>query len=307
MTLNPSPSGATALPAFDAREVSYASSAETRAGRAIVRGLENVTGRKQLVEALQNYRTGMATGKSFWEALWGTFGFALDLPGGGLDCIPREGPVVCVANHPYGILDGLALGVILQKTRPDFKILANDWLVAAPEIAHHVLPIERAPTREAMRTNLETRRQALAHLRQGGCIAVFPAGTVSMAEKILRPASAFDASWKTFAATMIVASGAKVTPILFEGQNSRLFQIASHLNPALRLGLFIHEFKKRVGDKVRVWIGDPAPQELIDENRNDPKRLMELLRSHTYSLSPDLITRLTTGKAWGDPAPKPRS
>ena len=289
---------------LDAREISYASSAETRAGRALVRGLENVTGRKKLLAAVQNYRAGMVEGKSFWEALWDTFGFQLDIQGAGLDAIPREGPLVCVANHPYGILDGLAFGVILQKARPDFKILANDWLVAAPEIAHHVLPIERAPTREAMKTNLETRRRALAHLREGGCIAVFPAGTVAAAEKMLKPA--FDASWKTFAATMIVGSKAKVTPILFEGQNSRLFQIASHLNPALRLGLFIHEFKKRVGDKVRVWIGEPAPQELIDANKNDPKRLMEVLRSHTYSLSPDLITRLTTGKPWGDGPPTSR-
>ena len=289
---------------LDPRELSYASSAETRAGRAIVRGLENVTGRKELLHAVQSYRSAMQGGKSFWEALWDTFGFELDVQGGGFDAIPREGPVVCVANHPYGILDGLALGVILQKTRPDFKVLANDWLVAAPEIAHHVLPIERAPTREAMKINLETRRKALAHLREGGCVAVFPAGTVAAAPKLLKPA--FDASWKTFSATMILHSKAKVTPILFEGQNSRLFQVASLLNPALRLGLFIHEFKKRVGDKVRAWIGDPVPQELIEANRNDPKRLMALLRSHTYSLSPDLITRLTVGKPWGDDAPKPR-
>ncbi|MEL6316755.1 MAG: lysophospholipid acyltransferase family protein [Pseudomonadota bacterium] len=281
---------------LNSRDLSYAQSAKTRLGRAIVRGIENMTGRPKLVRAVLDYQRDLEAGNSFWEVMWERFQLKLDLPGGGLANIPKEGPLVCVANHPYGILDGLAFGTILQKTRPDFKILANQWLVKAPEIDHQILPIDRSETREALRTNLATRRTALEHLRAGGCIAVFPGGTIAAGRKFYKPA--FDPDWKTFTATMIRASKAPVLPMLFEGQNSRMFQIASSLNSTLRLALLISEFEKRVGDSVRVIIGEQIGRETL-ETYSDPRELMNFLRSRTYSLSPQLIGKLTEGRPWG--------
>lgn len=260
-----------------------------------------MTGRKTLLPRLADYREEMAGGKTYWRALWDKMDLTLDLPGGGLDRIPADGPVICVANHPYGILDGLSLGRMLDERRPDFKILANDWIAPDPQIADQILPIDRRPTREAMLINSATRRTALAHLKAGGCIAVFPAGSTSAPSRFYK--RAFDSNWKTFTATMILASNAQVSPILFDGQNSRLFNLAAHINPTIRLALFIREFKRRVGHEVRAWIGDPVPQGLIDAYKNDPKQLMAVLRAHTYSLSPELIGALTHGKPWGDGAP----
>lgn len=279
------------------RPLSYVSSARTRAGRVIVRALEDATGRKRLLPQLIDYRAEMAAGKSYWRALWDRMDLRLELPGGGLDSIPADGPLIVVANHPWGILDGLTLGRILDERRPDFKFIANDWLAPDPSIANQILPIDRSATREGLMVNLETRRAAIRHLREGGCVAVFPAGQTASPRRVF--ARAFDANWKQFTATLILASKAQVTPILLEGQNSRLFYIADHLNPTIRLGLLIREFKRRMGDSVRAWIGDPAPQELIDAHKRDPKRLMAVLRSHTYALSPELIDRLTTGKPYG--------
>ncbi|MEO1293230.1 MAG: lysophospholipid acyltransferase family protein [Pseudomonadota bacterium] len=282
---------------IDLEALSYARCGDNKAERAFIRGIENISGRKKMIRKLNGYEQELASGKTFWEALWDRFGLSLDLRGEGFDGIPKEGPLVCVANHPFGILDGFALSLILAKVRPDFKILSNQWLVPVPEIMHHILPIDREPTREAMQTNLQTRRSALKTLREGGCVSVFPAGTVSASRRVYQPA--FDAHWKTFTASLIQMTGARVTPIFFDGQNSRLFQIACHLSETLRLALFVNEFERRLGKPVSVTVGNPIePDELMPFQRR-PQEMMEYLRSRTYSLSPDFVNTLTAGKPWG--------
>ena len=160
----------------------------------------------------------------------------------------------------------------------------------------HILPIDFAETREALKLNLETRKTALRYLREGGCMGVFPGGTVSTGEKFYK--RAFDPEWKTFTAKLIQQSGANVVPMFFDGQNSRLFQVASHLSDTLRLALLISEFDNRVGEPVRVVIGAPLPQETIDGFKGDARGLMRFLREHTYSLSPKPIRNLGVGKTW---------
>lgn len=287
---------------LDSRELTYATSAKSRAGRAVVRTIENLTGRRRLLRALQDYQSELGGARTFWEVMWDRFDLKLELPGAGLANIPSEGPVVCVANHPYGIVDGLALGMVLSKARGrDFKMLANQWLVPAPEIMGNILPVERDETREAMRVNLATRRAALAELKGGGCIGVFPAGTIAAGRKIYKR-RAFDPSWKTFTASMIGLGRATVVPMFFEGQNSRAFQIASHINPTLRLSLLINEFRNRVGDTIRLVIGEPIPFEELKPQLAEPGALMAHLRRRTYTLSESFFDELTAGKPWEGPA-----
>src|ERR1700739_809157 len=41
-----------------------------------------------------------------------------------LASVPREGPVVAVANHPFGLMEGAILASLLGSIRRDVKILA---------------------------------------------------------------------------------------------------------------------------------------------------------------------------------------
>lgn len=277
-------------------EITYATSARTRAGRAVIKSIENITGRPRLIKMALDYQREMDAGATFWEVMYRRYSLTLDLPGAGLANIPKEGPLVCVANHPFGILDGLTFGHIMAETRGDFKILANSVFVKAPEVEPHILPIDFAETRQALKINLETRKRALQYLRDGGCIGVFPGGTVSTGQKFYK--RAFDPEWKTFTAKLIQQSGAQVVPMFFEGQNSRLFQVASHLSDTLRLALLISEFDNRVGEPVRVVIGEPLGEAALGPYKGDPKGLMQFLRSHTYGLSPRPIRNLGIGKTW---------
>ncbi|MHA3913534.1 lysophospholipid acyltransferase family protein [Halovulum sp. GXIMD14793] len=280
------------------REISYSGSAQTRAGRGLIRSVENLTGRIRLIRMAKGYDLEVAEGRDFWQVMVERYGLGLDMRGGSLDLIPREGPLVVIANHPYGILDGLMLGHILSQTRGDFRILAHQVFRKADDLDKIILPISFEQTGEATRLNVQTRKIALDYLDQGGCIGIFPGGTVSTA---LKPfGHPMDPSWRRFTAKLIAKSGATVVPIFFDGHNSRLFQLASHVHYTLRMALLIKEFKRRVGAKVPVVVGEPLPPEEISARAGDARALMDYLRAETYRLSPEPIYTLDYGFEFED-------
>lgn len=267
-----------------ARDISYSHSADTRSGRALIRVMENVTGRIKLIKRAEGYEDEIARGRGFWDVMVDRYGLSLDVIGGSLDNIPRNGPLILVANHPYGILDGLMLGHILSHMRGDFRILANDVFARSDDLKRTILPISFDETKEALRLNLETRKTSLSYLAQGGAIGVFPGGTVSTAAGRKRPP--MDPKWRSFTAKMIAKSDATVVPIYFGGQNSRLFQYASRLHYTLRMGLLIKEFKRRLDEPAKVVIGTPIGRDTLDSFKGDNPAMMDFLRKSTYDLSP---------------------
>ena len=145
------------------------------------------------------------------------------------------------------------------------------------------MPISFDESREAAEQNITTRRKALNYLREGGCIGIFPGGTVSTAVKPF--GRAMDPNWRRFTAKLISKSGASVLPIHFEGTNSRLFQIASHLHINLRMGLLINEFRRKVDNEVKLSIGNILPSDELSARKNDANAMMNYLRNETYKLS----------------------
>ena len=267
-----------------ARDLTYAHSAESKGGRALVRLIENSTGRLQLIKRADGYQQDVAAGRDFWSVMVERYGLTLDVIGGALANIPRDGPLILIANHPYGILDGLMMGHILSEIRGDFRILANSVFCKASELDSVLLPINFDQTRQAMAMNLATRRTALGYLGQGGAIGIFPGGTVSTAASpFSRP---MDPGWRAFTARMVAKSGATVVPVYFDGHTSRLFQIASHLHSTLRLGLLLKEFRKRNDTVVQVVVGSPIGRDILNQMAGDSKAMMAFLRKATYELSP---------------------
>ena len=276
-----------------ARDISYAHSATTRGGRTMIRLLENATGRVSLIKRARGYEAEVSQDRGFWQVMVERYGLSLEIAGGSLDSLPKTGPLILVANHPYGILDGLMMGHILSELRGDFRILANQVFQKAEDLDRVILPISFDATKEATKQNIETRRAALRFLSEGGAIGVFPGGTVSTAS---RPFSQpMDPGWRSFTARMISKSDATVVPIYFDGQTSRLFQIASHMHSTLRLGLLIKEFKKRVDTPVKIVIGDPIARQELDKRARDAREMMEFLRESTYALSPKPLKNMENG------------
>lgn len=91
-----------------------------------------------------------------------------------------------------------------------------------------------------------------------------------------------------------------MVPIYFDGHNSRLFQLASHMHQTLRLALLVKEFRARIGMPVRLVIGQPLDPARIAAEAGDARRLMDHLRAETYRLSPRPITDLSYGFEFED-------
>ncbi|MGI3903196.1 MAG: lysophospholipid acyltransferase family protein [Janthinobacterium lividum] len=263
---------------------SYADDSMTPVKRGLIRLVEAATGQRKLRRLyMANRRNGIA-GESFFAAAVRSLAIDVRFDQAALDGIPATGPVVIVANHPYGVLDGIVISWLVQKVRSDFLVLTNAVLLRAPEIAAHVLPIDFAPTEDATRTNIESRAAARQHLDGGGCVVVFPAGGISTAPDRLGRQRATDGPWQPFTAQLIQRSRATVVPICFEGQNSRLFQIASHLSPVLRLSLIFHEVRSRIGTAMLVAIGRPIPFAELPKFP-DRQGLADHLKALTYGLA----------------------
>ena len=281
-----------------ARDISYSFSAQTKGGKAVIRTLENVTGRLKLIKRAEGYQDEVAQGADFWQVMVARYGLSLNVVRGALSNIPNEGPLVVVSNHPYGILDGLMLGHVMSQTREDFKIMAHAVFNRAPDLNRHLLPISFDADKSALAMNLATRRHALDYLGKGGAVGVFPGGTVSTgATPFSRP---MDPGWRSFTARMIAKSRATVVPIYFDGHTSRLFQLASHLHSTLRLGLLIKEFRQRVDTPVQIVVGAPIPAHEIAARKKDARELMDFLRKATYELSPRPVDASRLGHEFED-------
>ena len=249
-----------------------------------IRAVEHLTGQPKLKRLYEFNQAHPVENESFWEAAIRLLNLQIEIEQPGLNAIPKSGPLVVVANHPYGVLDGMAICWLMEKVRKDFLVLTHAALLRAPEARPYLLPVDFSGTVEATASNLETRNKARRHLDRGGAIVVFPAGAISTAPDRLGQKPATDLPWQPFTAQLIQRSRAHVVPIYFHGQNSRAFQIASHISSTLRLALIFKEVHDRIGSELRVSIGAPLSPDVIASLGNRSE-LLEYLRRKTYGLA----------------------
>jgi len=272
----------TRTPVPEVDEFSYASPEDPRFKRMVIQLIERITGQPELKRMYLEHQNQPVPGETFWEAAIRKLGLNINFNEEALPEIPATGPVILVANHPFGVLDGLVICWLTARVRKDFKVLTNALLNRAEEIKPFLLPIDFEETKAALETNIRSRAEAKQLLENGGALIIFPGGTVSTTPTLLAR-KARDPEWKTFTARMIVQGKAPVVPIYFAGQNSRLFQIASHVSMTLRLSLLFKEVHDRIGQDLTLRIGKRIP---YDDLRaiSDRKKLMEFLRDSTYAL-----------------------
>ena len=262
---------------------SYSTSDQPAIQRVVIQAIEKMGGQRKLKKLYFQHQKSVSDGENFFDAAVRLLRLNVKYDEAELALTPATGPVLFIANHPYGVLDGITLTWLAIKVRPDTKVLANDVLCQAPEAAENLLPVAFAPTREARETNVNSRLAAQDWLKDGHAVGIFPGGGVATSEKPHK-GQAVDLPWAPFAAKLLRNSKATVVPIFFTGQNSRLFQLASHLSLTLRLSLVFRETARRIGTGLNVRIGKPVPFNEIAHNEDRTELVMEL-RKRTYDLA----------------------
>ncbi len=273
---------------MNASDFSYADPSDPAWKRLAISAVEVATGREKL-KKLYFARQGQGWGEAgFFETAIAALSLELRFDTDRLAAIPKTGPLVVVSNHPFGVLDGIVMCALMARVRPDFRVLTNAVLLRAPEMREKVLPIDFSETGPARRMSAASRGQAIEHIRDGGCVVIFPAGAVATSPDRLGRRAAEDGPWTPFLARLVAAGQGPVVPFYFPGQNSRLFQIASHVSLTARLSLFFHEVRRRIGTPFPVEIGNAIPYVELGGFR-DRRDLVAALRAMTMALAPPSI------------------
>jgi putative hemolysin len=202
----------------------------------------------------------------------------VDLPSGFE--FPKNGPLIIIANHPFGIVDPVMLSRWAAQFRPDLKVMTNSMMLAMKELEDHIIAVNPFGGKNAAKQNLGPMKEAIRLLRSGGTLIIFPAGEVAA----YKPGRGVEEpAWTNHLGSLVRRTQATVLPVYFPGSNSALFHTAGLIHPRLRTGLLLREFSKREGTEVPMRVGHAIPYSRLKKFEDD-ESLTRYLRIHTFVL-----------------------
>ena len=268
---------------YDRRKLSYANTFTNPFQRNTIKTLELLTGKLRLLRKVRQFeKMGIPFGQPFWSQALDLLGIELLTSEGEISRIPKKGPLVIVANHPHGLVDGMVLAELIGTVRTDYKILTRSLLTGVKQIDKFMIPVPFDHEENALQKSLEMRRFAMKHLENDGVLVLFPSGKVASSDTIF--GSVVEGEWSPFTAKLIQKSNADVLPIFFPGSNSRMYQIANQISATLRQGLLIYEVVHAMNKPQKPVVGNLIKQDEISSWRRDPRGFMRWLRDTTIAL-----------------------
>ena len=174
---------------YDKGRLSYAGTFTNPWKSNTIRLIEWTTAKITLLRLIRKFeRRGAPFGQPFWPQALEIMGIDVQTPAEQVARIPPTGPLVVVANHPHGLVDGMVLAELIGRVRTDYKILTRSLLTGIPEIAEFLIPVPFPHEDNARQAGLDMRNACMSHLRNGGVIILFPAGRVAHSETYFGPA-----------------------------------------------------------------------------------------------------------------------
>jgi putative hemolysin len=260
---------------------SYASDELTPISQGIVRIIEFLTGQPTIKRLYLKYQERQRPQELFWQDAINALRLRIELNRQPVDAVPATGSLVVVANHPFGVIDGVILCWIVSQVRSDFRIMTHRVLYQAPEVRSHVLPVDFTGTTEAIRSNVRSRQLAKDILKAGGVLIVFPGGGVAYSRTLT--GSPEELTWKPLAARLALSTNADVLPVTFMGRNSRLYQCAANIHQTLKYAMLFHEVRNKIGARIEASIGDVIPINVLRTigNKNEITRYLQRATVHT--------------------------
>ncbi|MEM8547230.1 MAG: lysophospholipid acyltransferase family protein [Pseudomonadota bacterium] len=235
--------------------ISYAQPDDSWLRRSFIGAVEHTMGRPKVERIYRSLKAEFEPRTFFGDALT-RGGVTVNWHGADRSSIPTSGPLVIIANHPFGVIDGLVLCDLAMQLRGDFRILINALLCRDEDLDAFFLPVDFSNTRDAVRTNVSSRKIAHQALANDIPVIVFPAGGISTANSHFGFGRVQELPWNSFVAKLIHQHQANVLPLYFYGRNSRKFHVASNLHELFRMALLIHEVRNKLGGAINVALGE---------------------------------------------------
>lgn len=165
--------------------------------------------------------------------------------------IPKAGPLVVVANHPNGIVDGMALYLSIHRIRPDIRIVVNDVLCQFEPMDGVFLPVVNV----GEGCNRTHQVRIVSHLQAGGAILLFPSGEVSR----LTRHGVRDCHWRKGFLHFAHSVSAPILPVFIKSRNSWWFYLAGLIASPLAMLLLPGEIFRSQGREIHLQIGNVVP------------------------------------------------
>ncbi|MBR5810055.1 MAG: lysophospholipid acyltransferase family protein [Bacteroidales bacterium] len=193
-----------------------------------------------------------------------------------------DGPFITISNHPYGHLDGVMLVDLFGHIRPDFKVMVNKFLGRIKTLDENFICVtptgsERtAPTRDS----IQGVKDAVAHIRGGGALGLFPAGAVS--DLSLKDGCIRDRQWQEPVIRLIKKLKVPIVPVHFIDRNSNFYYSLGLIDWKVRLLRLVAEVFNKKGKPTRIAIGEIISPDQLSEF-NDIKEFSDFLRNKVYN------------------------
>lgn len=234
--------------------------------------------------------------RAFYDKVIDVFRVKIRFDPEDLSKLAPTGPLIVVANHPLGGIEGLAMLSVIARVRKDVRQISNYLLNIMPRLRPYFIFVDPFDSPSAIRKNFAGTRQSIQWLKDGHCLCLFPAGEVSSLS--LRTRRISDPQWSPAFYRMARQSGATVVPLYWEGRNSDLFQFAGLIHPRLRTALLTREMMRLFDATLSLRIGNPIPWSRL-QAIGSPAGAVEYVRMKTYMLAEKQQGQTPAGRTGG--------
>ena len=266
----------------------FASSEVNFLSQQFIKLIELLTGKIKLKKLYDQYLLENNPPEQFWNDAIRKLKLDLKTTYKDGGSIPKKGRLIIVANHAFGVADGVSLCSIVSNVRQDYKIITHKVLRQADAVKEKIIPIDFSLNRQAVLANIEARKQAEQVLLNNGVIVIFPSGQIATKENLKFTTKAHDGEWKQFVSKLIVKTKSPVLPTYFEGQNSQFYHIANKMGQTFRYSLLMFELTRKIGDTINLHFGRIIP--FTDFEKADSLiEITKIIRHQTYSLDPNSV------------------
>ena len=266
----------------------FASSEVNFLSQQYIKIIELLSGKIKLKKLYDQYLLENNAPENFWNDAVKKLKFNLQINYREGSFIPKNGRLIVVANHAFGVADGVSLCSVVSNIRQDYKMITHKVLRQADAVKEKIIPIDFSQNRIAMLANIDARKEAEKVLQNNGVIVIFPSGQIATKEDLKLTTKAHDGDWKQFVSKLIIKTKSSVLPSYFEGQNSQLYHIANKMGQTFRYSLLMHELTRKIGDTINLHFGKIIPYSEFEEIGNLIE-ITKFIRNKTYSLDPYLV------------------
>ncbi|WP_449550499.1 lysophospholipid acyltransferase family protein [Lelliottia amnigena] len=202
------------------------------------------------------------------------------IPAHDLEQIPEHGPLVIIANHPTGTLDGLALMYAVSRVRRDVKVVTNRLLSHLEPLSSLFIPVDNMGGKTAKSSLMHMEQ----HLQNAGVLIFFPAGEVSRPTRT----GIRDKKWHSGFIKLANKLRVPLLPMHIQARNSLLFYASTLVSPTLSMLLLMQQMFRRQHSRLPIKIGQQIAWSHWFSVTLSPREMAEQCRQHVMRLGKGL-------------------